>query len=175
MSTRTLLSAPAVVSASLLLGGLTSWAQGALPAELSSFANSASGWTVLTVLLVAAFRPSVAWGAFLGAASFVSLVLGYTIASELRGLSYDPMFWAVVGLLAGPLVGASATALVGRHAGAAAAGALVLGAVLVADGLHGLTVVGDTTSPVYWTLCLVAAAVLLTVAGGRLLRGTLVR
>lgn len=57
---RPFLSALAVVGASLLLGGLTSWAQGALPDALASFANSPSGWTVPMALLVAAARPSLA-------------------------------------------------------------------------------------------------------------------
>ena len=165
---RTSLSALAVVGASLLLGGLTSWAQGVLPDALASFANSPSGWTVLTALLVAAARPSLAWGAALGVASFVSLVLGYTIASELRGLTYNPVFWSVVGVIAGPFLGAAAAAVVGRHTVHAALGAGALAGVLVADGIYGLTVVSDSTSPVYWSLCLVAGVVLVGVTALRL-------
>ena len=41
-----------VVAASLVLGALTSYAQGLLPGPLRPFANSASGWTVLTALIV---------------------------------------------------------------------------------------------------------------------------
>ena len=92
-ATRAYLFAILVVGASLLLGALTSWAQGVLPDALASFANSPSGWTLLTALLVAAARPSLVGGAVLGVVSFVSLVLGYTIGSELRGLTYDPLFW----------------------------------------------------------------------------------
>lgn len=165
---RSSLSTVAVVAASLLLGGLTSWAQGFLPDALASFANSPSGWTVLTVLLVAAVRPSLPMGAVLGVASFVSLVLGYTVASELRGLTYSPVLWGVVGLLAGPFVGAAAAALVGRRALLAGLGAGALAGVLVADGIYGLTVVDETTSPVYWTACLVLGAVLVVVTGVRL-------
>lgn len=165
---RSSLSTVAVVAASLLLGGLTSWAQGFLPDALASFANSPSGWTVLTVLLVAAVRPSLPMGAVLGVASFVSLVLGYTVASELRGLTYSPVLWGVVGLLAGPFVGAAAAALVGRRALLAGLGAGALAGVLVADGIYGLTVVDETTSPVYWTACLVLGAVLVVVTGIRL-------
>jgi hypothetical protein len=157
---RFLRDAVAVVAASLLLGGLTSWAQGFLPDALSSFANSPSGWTALTALLVAAVRPSLGWGAVLGVASFVSLVLGYTIASELRGYVYHPLFWSLVGVVAGPFVGAAAAAVVGRHALRAAIGAGALAGVLVADGIYGLTVVAASTSPVYWTICLVLGAVL---------------
>jgi hypothetical protein len=41
-----------VVAVSLVLGGLTSFAQGVLPDELRPLANSASGWTILTALIV---------------------------------------------------------------------------------------------------------------------------
>ena len=162
------LSALLVVGGSLVLGGLTSWAQGALPDALASFANSPSGWTVLTALMIVAVRPAVAAGAVLGVVSFVSLVLGYTVASELRGLAYDPLFWSVVGLVAGPFVGAAAAAVVGGHAVRAALGAGALAGVLVADGIYGLTVVGDTTSPVYWVLCLALGVVLVAVVAVRL-------
>ncbi|NPD06963.1 hypothetical protein HN031_19995 [Nocardioides sp. zg-1308] len=158
----------AVVGTSLLLGGLTSWAQGVLPDALAPFANSPSGWTLLTVLVVATARPSLGAGAALGVASFVSLVLGYTAASELRGLSYDPMLWGVVGVVAGPFVGAAAAAVVHSRAVVAAVGAGVLAGVLVADGIYGLTVVGGSTSPVYWSLCLVAGCALVGTTAVRL-------
>lgn len=167
-SLRALSSALAVVGASLLLGGLTSWAQGVLPDALESFANSPSGWTALTALLVAATRPSLTRGAMLGVASFVALVLGYTVASELRGLAYDPVFWSVVGIIAGPFVGIAAAAVVGPHATRAALGAGALAGVLIADGIYGLTEVHSSTSPVYWTLCLVAGAALIAVTATRL-------
>lgn len=167
-SSRTFLSVVAVVGASLLLGGVTSWAQGVLPDAFASFANSPSGWTVLTALLVAAARPSLPWGAALGVASFVALVVGYTVASELRGLTYDPVFWGVVGLIAGPFVGTAAAAIVGRRALHAGLGAGALAAVLIADGIYGLTVVSSSTSPVYWTLCLAAGAALVAVLAIRL-------
>lgn len=41
-----------VLVASVVLGVATSFAQGFLPDAISSFANSASGWTILIVLLV---------------------------------------------------------------------------------------------------------------------------
>ncbi|CAM3860006.1 DUF6518 family protein [Nocardioides zeicaulis] len=157
---RPALAVPAVVVASLLLGGLTSWAQGVLPDALASFANSSSGWTALTAVLVAAARPRLVLGAVLGVVSFVSLVLGYTVASELRGLAYSPVLWGAVGIVAGPFVGAAAAALAGRDRRLAAVGAGALAGVLVADAVYGLTVVAASTSPVYWTICLVAAVAL---------------
>lgn len=155
-----------LIVASLALGALTSWAQGKLPDALASFANSPSGWTFLTAVMVAAVRPSLRLGAALGVVSFVSLVLGYTFASQLRGLAYDPVPWSAVGVVAGPFVGAAAAALRGRDV-RAGIGAGTLAGVLVADAGYGLTVVADSTSPVYWTLCLVGAAVLAVVTAVR--------
>ncbi|GAA5119815.1 hypothetical protein GCM10023339_34190 [Alloalcanivorax gelatiniphagus] len=168
---RTARAASAVVVGSLALGAATSWAQGVLPDALASFANSPSGWTALTALLVAAVRPTVPAGAVLGVASFVCLVLGYTGASELRGLTYDPLFWGAVGVVAGPFVGAASAAVVGRRAVRAAVGAGALAGVLVADGIYGLTVVAESTSPVYWLLCLVLGLVLVGVVVVRLRSG----
>ena len=165
---RTSVSASAVVAGSLVLGAATSWAQGVLPDALESFANSPSGWTLLTVLMVGVVRPPVALGAVLGMLSFVSLVLGYTVASEVRGLSYDPLFWSVVGVVAGPFVGAAAAVLVGRHVIGTALGAGALAGALIADGIYGLTVVAGTTSPVYWVLCLVGGVALVGVVAVRL-------
>ena len=108
------------------------------------------------------------YGAVLGVLSFVSLVLGYTVASEVRGLSYDPLFWSVVGVVAGPFVGAAAAVLVGRHVIGTALGAGALAGALIADGIYGLTVVAGTTSPVYWVLCLVGGVALVGVVAVRL-------
>ena len=138
--------------ASLLLGGATSYAQPALPATLSSFANSASGWTILCALLVVLAAPRVAVGAGMGAASFVCLVLGYTVASHVRGFAYSPTSWLLVAVLAGPVVGAAAAALRGPSRRLAVVGGLTLAVILVADGVRGLVVLGASTSPVYWTL-----------------------
>lgn len=33
----------------------------------------------------------------------MSLVLGYTIASEVRGLTYNPVFWSVVSVTTSPV------------------------------------------------------------------------
>lgn len=157
-----------VLAASLLLGALTSWAQGFLPEAISSFANSPSGWTILTAALVAAVRPTVGAGAVLGVLSFVSLVLGYTIATELRGLTYNPMFWSVVGIIAGPFIGAASAVLVGRHRIQSAIGAGALAGVLIADGIYGLTVVNLSTSAVYWTICITLGIAIVATTAWRL-------
>lgn len=59
---RSVLRSVVAAAASLALGALTFVAQGALPDAVAPFANSASGWTVLTALLVfwSRARPGVA-------------------------------------------------------------------------------------------------------------------
>jgi len=140
----------AVATAALLLGALTSFAQTVLPPSLAPLANSASGWTIVTIALVASVRPGPVLGALAGTASFVALVLGYTVASELRGFAYDPSFWLVVSVVAGPVVGAAAAAIGAPRPATRLAGAAVLGGLLVADALRGLTVLADTTAPASW-------------------------
>lgn len=162
----------AVVLLSFLLGGLTSWAQGCLPDGLRSFANSASGWTVITALLVFWSRTRAVTAAVLGAISFVLLVLGYSAASELRGLFYNPLMFSAVGVAVGPFVGVAASWLRLTGTRAALAVALLAG-IGIGESVYGLTVVRETTSPVYWVLIGVAGLALLTGLLVRRLRGAL--
>ena len=150
----------AVSAASLLLGMLTFYAPGSLPAAWSSFANSASGWTVLTALLVFASRSSTKLAAVLGALSFLLLVLGYTVAAEREGLPYRPLLFGVVGLVVGPFIGVAASWL--RLLGTRTAlGTALLSGIFVGEAAYGLTVVADSTSPVYWVAIGTVGAILL--------------
>ena len=88
---------PVGAAASLVLGVLTHLAQRSLPDAWRSFANSASGWTLLTALLVLGSRASTRLAAALGALSFLLLVLGYTAAARIDGLSDDPVYWMTIG------------------------------------------------------------------------------
>ncbi|MBF4620981.1 DUF6518 family protein [Clavibacter sp. VKM Ac-2542] len=155
---------------SLVAGGLTSPAQGFLPEWMSSLANSAGGWSMLAFVAVWLSRARPLLGAVLGAISFVAMVEAYGVVSLWRGYFLaDPFssMWIPIGLVAGPFIGLAA-ALV-RHASRrwAIAGVAVLSAVLVAEGIHGLTVVAATTSPVYWTLEIVLAVGFLAAAALR--------
>jgi hypothetical protein len=157
---------------SFVLGGLTSYAQGFLPDEIVSFANSSSGWTVLTALLVYWSRARTVPAAVLGATSFVLLVLGYTVASQVRGYFYDPLLFSVVGVAAGPFVGVAASWM--RATGVRAAlGTALLAGIGVGESVYGLTVVHESTSPVYWTAIGVAGLVLLAGMLVRRIRGAL--
>lgn len=162
-----LLVGAGIVAGSLVLGGLTSVAQGLLPDSLRSFANSPSGWTVLTVVLIATARVRLRAAAVLGAVSFVCLVLGYTLVSELRGFSYSPVFWGAIGLLAGPVVGWSTSAAFERRPLLSAVGSSLIAGVLLTDAGYGLTVVADTTSPVYWWIVGVTGVLFLVVVALR--------
>lgn len=152
-----------VAIAALVLGGLTSPAQGLLPDALSSFANSAGGWTLLTFAIVWAVRTPVWLSAVLGAVGFVLLVEGYRLVSGWRGFDYGEPFtgiFTIIGVLSGPIVGAAA-ALV-RHPSPLWRGLAIapVASVLIGEGVYGLTVVADTTSPVYWVVQMVIGIVL---------------
>lgn len=163
-----------VIVVSFLSGMLTFFAQGLLPDAVNSFANSASGWTLVTVLLLAWARVRTAFAAVLGAASFVLLTVGYSASAHLQGLFYDPTLFAVVGVLVGPFVGIATSWLRAESVWKAAAGTALLSGIGLGEGAYGLTMVADTTSPVYWALVGVIALGLLVAMLIRRLRGVLV-
>lgn len=155
---------------SFLLGAFTSYAQGFLPDAIASFANSASGWTLLTALLVFWTRLPARPAAALGAVSFVLLVLGYTAASELRGFPYSPILFSVVGIVVGPFVGV-ATAWLRNERLRAALGTALLSGIGIGESVYGLTTVRETTHPAYWVLIGLVGVVLLIGMLVRRIRG----
>lgn len=158
---------------SLVLGGLTSFAQTVLPDALRPFANSASGWTMLAFLLVWAGRAGLLLGTVLGAGAFVGLVEGYAIVSNLRGFYYAYIGpFALIGLAAGPVLGFSAA--LSRHGVGRAGrrlwrvlGVTPLSAVLVGEGVFGLCYLRVTTGTVYWILTIVLGVLFLVIANLR--------
>ena len=150
-----------VVLISLALGGLTSPAQTWLPDALRPFANSGSGWTLLTALIVWAFRERAVPSAVFGAASFLTLVLGYQIVSDLRGFPDTEEFFLVAAIAIGPFVGAAASWL-HRHDFRAALGCGVLAGTGLGEAAFGLTVIEATTGWFYWTLIAVLSVLLVT-------------
>lgn len=146
-----------VVVASLVLGGLTSFAQTVLPDALRPAANSVSGWVVLTALLVWGVRQSTAVSAVLGAVSLVALVLGYQLVSTLRGFPTTETLFLIAGVVAGPFVGVAAAWLRRRGTPAALAGAL-LGGIGLGEGVYGLLTLIPVTGWVFWGLLEAAGA-----------------
>ena len=162
-----------ITAAALILGALTPLGQGALPPEFSSLANSASGWTIPTALLVWLFARGYPEAAIGGALGFVALTIGYTVASTWRGVDFDPLFWVIVGVVVGPFIGLAAHAL--RRAPLhAALGTGLLSGVLVGEAIYGLIVVGDTTSPVYWWIAAALGVSLLAAMAIRIRRPRLI-
>ncbi|PFG37194.1 hypothetical protein ATL41_1947 [Flavimobilis soli] len=149
-----------VLAASWSLGFATFHAQGWLPEALAPFANSASGWTLLTACLVAIARPTAKAGAALGAASFVLLVLGYAAAADVADLYYSPVRFGLIGLAVGPFVGAAASSLRRGGRGAGAATALLSG-IGLGEAFYGVTEVAGTTGLTYWLAAGVGALALL--------------
>ncbi|WP_047871144.1 DUF6518 family protein, partial [Nocardiopsis sp. RV163] len=103
----------AAVGAGLLAGFLTSYAQGLLPHGLAPLANSAGSWS-LVALLLGMFSPRPWVCATAGVLSLAAMVLGYDLASVLRGFSASPggtFFWLTAAALAGPVLGWGGNAL----------------------------------------------------------------
>jgi hypothetical protein len=168
-------SCAVVIVGSVAIGALTSPAQQYLPDWLNSLANSAGGWSMFAFLLVWLSRARPLPAAVLGAVSFVLMVESYGAVSAWRGHFFaEPLssMWVPIGLVAGPIIGLAASAV--RHSSRpwAIAGVSVLSLVLFAEGIYGLTIVRETTSPVYWSIEIAAAvafsvAALLRAGGGR--------
>jgi len=163
-----LLSLLASVVIGLGAGILTSYAQLWLPRGLSSLANSATPWCVVAGLVALLVR-SAPGGAVAGVVALLGMDAGYGIGSELRGYAYGAgtaLFWAVIALVAGPVVGAGVQWIRQDRPRLAPLAAGVLAGVVVGEGVYGLLVVAATTSTTYWVgqvlLGLVALAVVCT-------------
>ena len=158
--------------AALLLGGLTSLGQTVLPDAAAPLANSASGWTLLTILLLWWLRTRTWVSMVLGAVCFVLLNVGYAVVSDVRGFLYSPLLWSVVGILVGPFVGLAVDwarqRVVLRRA---AVGYGFLSGLLLGDAVSGFYRVRDTTGWFYWTALGAATVLWLAVVAVRRLTG----
>ncbi|QDZ15975.1 DUF6518 family protein [Humibacter ginsenosidimutans] len=159
-----------VVVASFAIGCLESWAQGVLPDAVRPLSNSASGWTLVTALLVFWSRATPRIAAVLGALSFVLLVVGYSAMSTARGFAYSPVTWGLIGVVVGPFVGVAAAWLHSRGYRAALGGGLLAG-IGIGEGVYGLTSIADTTGVAYWIAVIVLGIALLGSLVYRRVRG----
>jgi hypothetical protein len=163
----TLYAVLVAVLGAMLIGGLTSLGQQYLPAWINSLANSVGGWTMLSFLLVWLGRAKPLLASLLGVVVFVLLTEAYSVVSEWRGFDDGDPFtsiWTVVGLVAGPVLGVSAGLV--RYAPPLwrVLGVTPLSAVLLGEGSWALSTIVDTTSPVYWSIEIVLAALFLATA-----------
>lgn len=162
----------AVLLASFVIGGLESFAQQFLPAALSPLANSASGWTIVTALLVFFSRVRTGWAAVLGGVSMVLLVCGYALVSTWRGYYYDPLMWSLIGAVVGPFVGVAA-AWLHESRWRAALGTGLLTGIGFGEAVYGVVAISATTGLTYWIVVAALAATLLVVMLVRRIRGIL--
>ena len=148
---------------SFALGGLTSIGQQFLPESVNSLANSAGSWVVICFAVIY-FSKTRGWlAAPLGIVAFIALNEGYGLVTRLKGFDYGigfDNFWTIIALVAGPIVGLAAAWLRSSSTVLRALGSAVPSAVLAGEGVYGLLYVSDTTSPVYWTIELIAGVVL---------------
>jgi hypothetical protein len=80
------------------------------------------------------------------------LLVGYVVAQQVRSYSVGAMivFWGVVALLVGPLLGVAARWVGQRQGVRTALGAGAISGVLIGEGVYGLTRIAETTYPPYW-------------------------
>lgn len=148
-----------VLGTAAVTGALTSLGQQHLPDELRSLANASGTWftVVLGALVVARPRPALA--IVLGALGLIVMNEAYGVVSRWRDFAYGGglgSIWNLIALVVGPAAGIAATWLRSPRTFLVALGASAPAAVLIGEGLYGLTAVSDTTSPVFWTIELAA-------------------
>lgn len=148
-----------VLVTAAVTGGLTSFGQQYLPDELRSLANGAGPWFAVLVGAIVVARPRPVLAIILGVLGLIVMNEAYGVVSRWRGFYYGgslSSMWNQIALLVGPVAGIAATWLRSPRPSLVALGASAPAAVLIGEGLFGLTVVSDTTSPVFWTIELAA-------------------
>ena len=161
-----------VTAGGLAIGILTSFGQGALPSGITSLANSAGAWSLAAFLLCLG-NPVPRRGLLLGLLALLSMLAGYMAATELRGFATGTslwLFWGVAAIVVGPVLGVGAAWVRASDPRRIAAGAGAIAGILVGEGAYGLTVIADTTSPVYWTLQIIVGLGIVLAAVIRLRR-----
>lgn len=139
----------------LVVGGLTSPAQGFLPPWINSLSNSAGGWTMLSFLILWLSRARPLPAVLLGIVTFEALNEGYGIVSAWRGHFYAEPFstvWSLIGFAAGPVLGAAAAVVRYGPPRWRALGVTPLSAVLLGEGVGALFAQDRETPPTYWLI-----------------------
>lgn len=148
-------------------GGLTSFGQQYLPDELRSLANASGPWFAVVMGSIVVARPRLVLAIILGAVGLILMNEAYGIVSRWRGFPYGgglTSIWNVIAVVVGPAAGIAATWLRSSRPILVALGVAAPAAVFIGEGLYGLTVISDTTSPVFWSLELAAGIGLVVLA-----------
>ena len=161
-----------VAAAGLALGVLTAYAQGWLPGEVGSLANSSGAWTVIAFGLAwwaAARRSGTAVVVVAGALALLALLAGYVLGADVRGYPSSTalmVFWGAAAVVVGPVIGLAAAWVRSGPPVRAALGAGAVAGVLVGEGAYGLRYIADTTYPPYWWGSIVVGVLLLAAVVG---------
>jgi hypothetical protein len=155
-----------VLVTAAITGGLTSVGQQYLPHELRSLANASGTWFAVVMAALVVARPRPVLAILLGILGLIVMNEAYGVISRWRGFYYGggvTSIWNQIALVVGPGAGIAATWMRSPRPILVAVGASAPAAVLIGEGLFGLTVVSDTTSPVFWTIELAAGIGLVVV------------
>lgn len=163
-------SAVVVTAAGLVLGGATSYAQTWLPGVLAPLANSSSGWTLLTAVLVWLLRRKAVLSGVLGVLAFESLVEGYVLVSSWRGYDDSEPLFLAIGVPAGVAVGVAASWLRTCNWRAAVGGGLLAGIGLGETAFTLLHRQAGAGLPYWIAIAVLSVALVVAVAAGRLRR-----
>jgi hypothetical protein len=152
-------------------GGLTSFGQQYLPDELRSLANASGPWFSVVMASIAVAWPRLGLAIILGALGLIVMNEAYGVVSRGRGFPYGgglTSIWNLIAVVVGPIAGIAATWIRSSRSVLVALGAAAPASVFIGESLYGLTVVSDTTSPVFWSIELAAGIALVAVAAIRI-------
>ena len=169
---KAVLRSAVIVVVALTLGVLTAFAQGWLPEQLGSLANSAGTWALAAFILALLVSTTAQEAVAFGSLSLLGLLAGYVVGAQTRDVPSSTTtvaFWIAAALIAGPLLGLSAYWIKSRRDLLAAIGVGLVSGVLIGEGIYGLTQIADTTYPPYWWGEIVVGLILLVVGARRLL------
>jgi hypothetical protein len=169
---KAILRSAVVVVVALTLGVLTAYAQGWLPEQLGSLANSAGSWSLVAFIAALLIATSAPEAAVFGSLSLLGLLAGYVVGAQMRDVSSSTTtvgFWIAAAVVGGPVLGLSAYWIRVRRDLLAATGVGVMSGILIGEGIYGLTQIADTTYPPYWWGEIVVGLILLVVGARRLL------
>lgn len=158
-----------IVAASFALGVSTAYAQGWLPDEVGSLANSSGSWALVGFLL-AMLTTSPATAAVAGSLSLLSLLTGYIVGAVVLDYPMSTsllVFWGAAATLVGPPLGLGGYWVKHRDVPLAGAGAGAMSGVLIGEGVYGLTFIADSTYPPYWWASISAGMALLLIVLGQ--------
>ena len=136
----------------IAIGVITSFGQSALPDEVRSLANSAGAWSLAAFLLCLANR-NPRLGLVLGPVALAAMLLGYDVATVVRGFAVSRstiVFWGLAAVVVGPVLGVGAAWARGTDPRRVALGVAPIAGILVGEAIYGLTSIADATFGPYW-------------------------